>query len=78
VVFGGEGIAADLITRSGAGLAVPPSDAPALAAAISRLAADPTTRQQLGSAGRATILDRFDRATVAGQIAASLRRAAGR
>jgi glycosyltransferase involved in cell wall biosynthesis len=77
VVFSGEGVAADLIARTGAGLAVPPSDAPALAAAISQLASDPATRQRRGTAGRTTILDRFDRARVAGQIAASLRRAAG-
>ncbi len=76
VIFSGEGVAADLIDRSGAGLSVPPADARALADAITALAADPARRQRLGAAGRATILDRFDRATVAGKIEASLRRAA--
>jgi colanic acid biosynthesis glycosyl transferase WcaI len=78
VVFGGEGVAATLVTASGAGLAVPPADARALAGAVSRLARDSQLRREFGAAGRATILDRFNRATVAGKIEASLRRAAGR
>jgi colanic acid biosynthesis glycosyl transferase WcaI len=78
VVFSGEGIAARLISESEAGLAVPPDDAAALADAIRALADDPAWRQQLGEAGRATILERFDRATVAAKIEASLLRATTR
>jgi glycosyltransferase involved in cell wall biosynthesis len=78
VVFSGEGVAARLVAESGAGAAVPPSDAPALASAIRSLASNAAARERHGAAGRATILDRFDRATVAGKIEASLRRAAGR
>lgn len=41
------------------GLLVPPSDPPALAAAIDRLAADPELRSRLGRAARQEILTRF-------------------
>ncbi|WP_374223866.1 glycosyltransferase family 4 protein [Streptomyces sp. ISL-11] len=40
-------------------LAVPPGDAPALAAALSRLLADPDLRTRLGAAGRRRVLARF-------------------
>jgi len=75
VVFSGEGVAGRLIEESGAGLAVAPGDARALADALAGLAADPALRMRQGAAGRATILARFNRATVAAQIEASLRRA---
>jgi len=78
VVFGGEGVASRLVTESGAGIATPPSDPAALAAAIAVLAADPARREQMGAAGRTTIMERFNRATVAAKIEASLRRAIGR
>ncbi len=78
VVFSGEGVASRLISESGAGIAVRPADPRALADALSALAADPARRARLGAAGRATILERFDRATVAAKIEASLLRAAGR
>jgi glycosyltransferase involved in cell wall biosynthesis len=66
------------VSESGAGLSVPPNDARALADAIRTLASDPARRERLGAAGRATILERFDRRTVAAQIEASLLRAIGR
>jgi glycosyltransferase involved in cell wall biosynthesis len=78
VVFSGEGVASRLVADAGVGVAVPPSDPRALADALSALAADPVRRARLGAAGRATILERFDRATVAAKIEASLLRAAGR
>jgi colanic acid biosynthesis glycosyl transferase WcaI len=78
VIFSGEGVASRLISDSGAGIAVPPSDAATLAEAISTLAYDSGRREQMGAAGRATILNRFNRATVAGKIEDSLIRAAGR
>jgi glycosyltransferase involved in cell wall biosynthesis len=77
VIFSGEGVAARLVSESGAGIAVPPDDATALTEAISALSGDPERRQQLGVAGRATILKRFNRATVAAKIEQSLLRAAG-
>jgi glycosyltransferase involved in cell wall biosynthesis len=75
VVFSGEGVTSRLVTESGSGVSVRPGDAPALAEAIAALAADPARRQRHGAAGRATILERFNRATVAAQIEASLLRA---
>jgi glycosyltransferase involved in cell wall biosynthesis len=78
VVFSGEGVAGRLVAESGAGVSVPPNDADALAKAIAALATDPVGRQRHGAAGRATILARFDRATVAAKIEESLRRATGR
>jgi len=75
VVFSGEGVASRLVEESGAGLAVSPGDARALADALAELAADPARRVPYGAAGRATILERFNRATVAAKIEASLLRA---
>jgi glycosyltransferase involved in cell wall biosynthesis len=77
VVFSGEGVAARLVSESGAGVAVPPNDALALASSIRSLASGVAARERHGAAGRATILERFNRATVAAKIEASLRRAAG-
>ncbi|MFN8634748.1 MAG: glycosyltransferase family 4 protein [Chloroflexota bacterium] len=78
VTFSGEGVAARLVAESGGGVAVPPDDASALADAIRALASDAARRQQLGRAGRATILERFDRRLVAAKIEVSLLRAIGR
>jgi colanic acid biosynthesis glycosyl transferase WcaI len=75
IAFSGEGVAARLVADSGAGLSVPPNDADALAEAIRTLAGDPRLCAEHGAAGRATILERFNRATVAAKIEESLRRA---
>jgi glycosyltransferase involved in cell wall biosynthesis len=42
------------------GLLVPPGDAPALASALQRLAADPALRARMGVAGRERALQRYD------------------
>jgi len=78
VVFSGEGVAARLVAESGAGISVAPGDARALADALARLANDPERRARHGAAGRATILDRFNRVTVARKIEDSLLRATDR
>jgi glycosyltransferase involved in cell wall biosynthesis len=78
VVFSGEGVASRLVAESGAGVSVPPNDAGSLAEAIAALAPDPGRRERHGEAGRATILARFNRATVAAQVEGALLRAAGR
>jgi len=78
VVFSGEGVAARLVTESGAGLPVPASNPDALADALATLAADATARQQYGQAGRRTVVERFNRATVAASIESSLLRACGK
>lgn len=56
-----------LITDEGDGLLVPKDDAPALAAAIARVLADPALATRLGTAGRATLDRQFTEAAVVGQ-----------
>ena len=47
-----DGAARTLVENAGAGLAVPPGDDEAIAAAVKQLRDDPGQRQQMGSAGR--------------------------
>ncbi|WP_203070482.1 glycosyltransferase family 4 protein [Falsiroseomonas ponticola] len=54
------------------GLLVPPATVEPLAAALSRLAADPALRAAMGEAGRARALDRFDEAKVVSRTIALL------
>jgi glycosyltransferase involved in cell wall biosynthesis len=54
----------EMVVPEGTGLLVPPMQAPPLAAAISRLAADPALRARMGAAGRARALERFDEGKV--------------
>jgi glycosyltransferase involved in cell wall biosynthesis/ribosomal protein S18 acetylase RimI-like enzyme len=58
-------------------LLVPPRDPDALAAAVSRLAADPALRTRLGAAARARALERFSEAKVAERVVEQYRRLAG-
>jgi glycosyltransferase involved in cell wall biosynthesis/ribosomal protein S18 acetylase RimI-like enzyme len=58
-------------------LLVPPRDPGALAAAISRLAADPALRERLAAAARRRALDRFSEQDVAERVVAHYRRLAG-
>jgi len=51
-VVAARGDAADLVRRSGAGVAVSPEDPRALAEAFRMLAADPAARARMGAAGR--------------------------
>ncbi|WP_428031348.1 glycosyltransferase family 4 protein [Ancylobacter sp.] len=54
IIMGVAGDAADMIRAAGAGLAVPPEDAGALAAAVLQLAAlEPAERREMGARGRA-------------------------
>ncbi len=55
----------DAVVHEETGLLVPPGDAPALAAAIARLAADPILARRLGDAGRARVAARFGMAAMA-------------
>ncbi|MGD0474103.1 MAG: glycosyltransferase family 4 protein [Candidatus Velthaea sp.] len=64
VVLSAHGEAARLIAQSGGGIVVTPEDPPALAAAIAELAADRGRCQQLGAAGRAFVLERYERSTL--------------
>jgi ribosomal protein S18 acetylase RimI-like enzyme len=58
-------------------LLVPPRDPEALAAAISRLAADPALRDRLGTAARTRALERFSEAQVAERVVEHYRRLTG-
>jgi len=72
----------EFITEAENGLFVPPDDAPALAAAIERLARDPGLRRRLGETGESRVRQRFDhKATIGaltGLLRGSLDRLAGR
>lgn len=61
IILGVEGEARAVLERSGAGVAIPPGDGEALAAAISALSQDPARRQAMGQAGRAFVAEAFNR-----------------
>jgi glycosyltransferase involved in cell wall biosynthesis len=76
VVVAARGEAAELVRRTGCGLAVAPEDPRALADALLRLAADPELRARLGAAGRAAAAAEFSRERSIDAWAALLERAA--
>jgi glycosyltransferase involved in cell wall biosynthesis len=49
----------EMIVEGETGLLAPPSDAGALAAAVTTLAADPALRQRMGEAGHARVIEHF-------------------
>jgi|SRR5579863_569042 len=61
VILGVEGEAREILEQAHAGLAFPPEDADALAAAILRLREDADLARQLGANGRRAALERFSR-----------------
>jgi glycosyltransferase involved in cell wall biosynthesis len=61
IILGVEGEALAVLERSGAGLAIPPGDAFALAEAIGTLSKDPSRREQMGVAGRSFVEKEFSR-----------------
>jgi glycosyltransferase involved in cell wall biosynthesis len=65
IVLGVEGEARSLLERAGAGIAVPPEDAPALADALQRLRQDAPLREQLGASGRSFVQQEFRREALA-------------
>jgi glycosyltransferase involved in cell wall biosynthesis len=64
------GGSAELFEHERTALGIPPDDPEALAAAMSRLIADPELRVALGVRGRASAASRFDRSGLADQWAA--------
>lgn len=62
------GWTARLVREHGCGWAVPPEDAPALAACLDRVTADRGALSAAGARGRALARARFDRATMADQL----------
>ena len=72
VVLGVEGEARDTLIHAGAGIAVPPGDAPALADAICRLARDPGLRAAMGESGLAYVQREYSRRVWAARYLALL------
>lgn len=68
VIVSAAGGAAEIVTPNENALTFEPGDAAALAGCIERLASDDGLRSRLGKAGRATALEKFDRARMAGEI----------
>ena len=73
-----DNLAAQIVTREGAGVVVPPGDHGALAAAVAGLLADGRRRAAVGDAGRAYAERAFSLDAVAGRFEAVLEKAAGR
>lgn len=69
VVLAIDGVIRELVEAAGAGVAVPPGDANALAQAIRALADDPDGCRQMGMRGRAYVEAHFERETLADQMA---------
>lgn len=69
VVLAINGVIRELVEGAGAGLAVPPGDPEALAAAIRALAADPERGRAMGRRGRRLIEERFSRSILAAKLA---------
>jgi glycosyltransferase involved in cell wall biosynthesis len=67
IVLAVDGEAKRLLERAGAGVAVPPGDAAALAGALRELAGDAGLRHRLGTAGAAFVDREFSRRTWAGR-----------
>ena len=59
-----------MVERAGCGVAVPPEDGAALAAAIRALAADRDGARRMGESGRAYALEHYDRAALAARFVA--------
>ncbi len=60
-----RGESASILERSGGAIVVPPEDPPALAAAIRRLANDPTAGRNMGAAARRFVIDNYSRRALA-------------
>lgn len=73
IILGVEGEARELLDAAGAGIGITPESAEELAAAVSRLAADPALVARLGAQGNAYVHERFDRANLAARYIELLR-----
>ena len=68
VLLSAEGESTELLSRAGAGVAVPPEDPPALARAVLDLQADPALRRELGRRGRAFVQAHYSRQGLARRL----------
>jgi glycosyltransferase involved in cell wall biosynthesis len=78
VVTNQPGRAARIVEDGPSGIAVPPGDAPALAAALLRLARDVALRDRMGAAARRQAVARWDRRLLAERFRAVVEGAAAR
>jgi glycosyltransferase involved in cell wall biosynthesis len=78
VVGNVPGRAARLLEEAGCGIAVPPGDTPAFAAALRRLATDPALRKAMGAAGRRMAEARFDQRRLGADLVTLAEAAAAR
>jgi glycosyltransferase involved in cell wall biosynthesis len=67
-----EGELSALVRRAGCGLAVPPEDGAALAAAVGRLAADPAEAARMGRSGLDYVRAHYDRRELAARFVATV------
>ena len=77
VISNVPGQAARLLTEGGAGIAVPPGDAPGLAAALVSLVEDPARRAAMGAAARSLAVRQHDRRLLAQRFVALAEAALG-
>ncbi len=70
------GEAAELVQTAGCGIVTPPGDAQALHDAVESLASDPLAAKEMGSRGRAYVVDHFNRKKIAEQLRELLREVA--
>jgi glycosyltransferase involved in cell wall biosynthesis len=73
VILGVEGQAWQILEEAGAGLAIEPENADALAAAIIQLEKNRALAKAMGEQGRAYILQKFSRASTAQKYITILR-----
>jgi glycosyltransferase involved in cell wall biosynthesis len=73
-----DGVMRKVIEEAEAGRFVPPGDAPALAQAITEMAADPAKARAMGRAGRATLEAHFDRSQLAEAMLGLIKETAAR
>lgn len=63
-----DGVIRQVVEKAGAGFFVPPGNPAGLAAAIRKMADNPTEAQRMGAAGRAYLEKHFDRRTLADEM----------
>jgi glycosyltransferase involved in cell wall biosynthesis len=64
VIYSGKGEAAELLVQHQCGIVVAPEDASALAEAMTKLAADPALRNELGNSGRSFVQHEYSWSTI--------------
>jgi len=68
VILAIDGVIREVVEKAGAGIYVPPGDAPALADAIRNLAGDRERGKAMGERGRRLVEEQFDRIALASRL----------